>query len=99
MGPSPGQVRRSTSALGVRCAARERQYYLSHPGTRACTYDDNDNLTSQAVAGMVSDIVIKADSTRVGSVGGTRYGYLADGSITQFAGPASDYGMNAGRDG
>jgi hypothetical protein len=48
---------------------------------------------------MVTDIVIKADSTRVGSVGGTRYGNLADSSITQFAGPALDYGVNAGRDG
>jgi hypothetical protein len=44
---------------------------------------------------MVTDIVIKADSTRVGSVAGTRCGYLADGSIGQSAGLALDYGMSA----
>ncbi|WP_230970566.1 RHS repeat domain-containing protein [Nitrogeniibacter aestuarii] len=60
--------------------------YNGHPGPRGYTYDANGNRTSDTIAGMLTDIVMRYKSNRIYTIGGKSVTYAADGAVRKYDG-------------
>jgi RHS repeat-associated protein len=72
-------------------AADRLTAYAGPPTTRAYTYDANGNRSSQSIAGMVTDIVMQANSNRIAQVGSAPVSHEAMGNITWHDGAQLRY--------
>ncbi len=67
--------------------------YNGHPGPRGYTYDANGNRTSDTIAGMVTDIVMRNNSNRIKTIGGKGVSYAADGAVLKYDGLNLQYNV------